>query len=791
MSTREPTSGYIGAALPREAAKRLIAGRGQYVDDIQLPRLVHAAFVRSPFAHARIVGIHAAPARNAESVLAVYTGADLARIVKPYTGVLAHLKGMRSVPQYPLAIDCARWQGEPVAMVVAESRALAEDATALVDVEWEELPAVTDPEAALDEDATVIHEELGNNLCYERLIDTGNVDAAFARAHRTIEATFETGRHTHVALEPRAILAAFNRAEAQLTVWHSTQVPHMMQWIIAHHFSLPETHVRVVAPDVGGSFGLKIHTYGDEMATIAAALMLDRPVKFVADRVESFVGDCHARGHRVKARMALTAAGEILAIDVDDICGIGPYAIYPRGGVNENVQISNLVGAPYRHGAYRARSRAVFQNKALYGQYRAVGHPIACTVTEGVVDLAADALQIDAAEFRRRNYVPADAFPYRTPSGVEIERLSQHEALEKLLALMDYGRLREEQSALRARGIHRGIGLASLVESSNPSSATYGQGGASIAAQDACTVKLTATGELGVAASVTEFGQGAHAVAMQIAATAVGVPIERVRVQLGDTDTTPYGGGNFGSRGTGIGGEAVLQAGRALRANILAFVARLNESEASLFDVRDGNVVEAGTGQIVMTLEDVARIAYFRTHEVPRDYQPELTVTRSYAQKTYAGIFTNAIQASHLELDVETGFVKLLGHWIVDDCGTVVNPLLVDEQLRGGAVQGIGAALFEECLYSAEGQLMNGSLIDYLVPMAFEMPDISIAHTCTPTATSALGAKGAGEAGTAGAAAAVMNALNDALKPFGARLTTQPFTPQRILSALGKVQRGA
>jgi aerobic carbon-monoxide dehydrogenase large subunit len=787
MSTREPASGYIGAALPREGAKRLIAGRGQYLDDIQLPRLVHAAFVRSAYAHARIVRIDAARARSAEGVLAVYTGADLARIVKPYAGVLAHLKGMRSAPQYPLAIDRARWQGEPIAIVVAESRALAEDAAALVDVEWKELPAVTDPEGALDENAPVIHAELGNNLCYERLIDTGNVDGAFARAGHIVEAAFETGRHTHVSLEPRAILAAFNAAENQLTVWHSTQVPYMTQWIIAHHFGLPETQVRVIAPDVGGSFGLKIHTYGDEVAAIAAALMLDRPVKFVADRLESFVGDCHARGHRVKARMALTAAGEILAIDVDDICGIGPYAIYPRGGVNENVQISNLVGAPYRHGAYRARSRAVFQNKAMYGQYRAVGHPIACTVTEGLIDLAADTLAIDPAEFRRRNYVPANAYPYRTPSGVDIERLSQHDALEKLLALMDYGRLREEQSALRARGIYRGIGLASFVESSNPSSATYGQGGASIAAQDACTVKLTATGTLAVAASVTEFGQGAHAAAMQIAASAVGVPIERVKVQLGDTDATPYGGGNFGSRGTGIGGEAVLQAGRALRANILAFVARLNESEASMYDVRDGNVVEANTGNLVMTLEDVARTAYFRTDKVPRDYQPELAVTRSYAQKTYAGIFTNGIQASHLEVDVDTGFVKLLGHWIVDDCGTVVNPLLVDEQLRGGAVQGIGAALFEECLYSAEGQLLNGSLIDYLVPMAFEMPDIAIGHTCTPTATSALGAKGAGEAGTAGAAAAVMNALNDALKALGARLTTYPFTPERILRALRKV----
>jgi carbon-monoxide dehydrogenase large subunit len=785
--SREPAETYIGAALPRESAKRLIAGRGQYVDDIQLPRLVHAAFLRSPFAHARIVKIDTDRACRMEGVVAVYTGAEVARVVKPYVGVLAHLKGMRSPPQYPLAIDTARWQGEPVAMVVADSRGRAEDALALIDVAWDELPAVTDAQSALDESAPLIHAELGSNLCYERLIDTGDVEAAFARADLVVESTLETARHTAVSLEPRAILAAFNSAEHQLTVWHSTQVPHMMQWLIAHHFAVPETQVRVIAPDVGGSFGLKIHVYGDEMAAIAAAVMLDRPVKFIADRVEAFVSDCHARGHGVKARMALARSGEILAIDVDDLCGIGPYAIYPRGGVNECVQVSNLIGAPYRHGRYRARSRAVFQNKAMYGQYRAVGHPIACAVTEGLIDLAADALAVDPAEFRRRSYVPAHAYPYRTPSGVEIERLSQHEALDKLLALMDYARLREEQSRLRARGIHRGIGLASFVENSNPSAATYGQGGASIAAQDACTVRLTATGGIAVAASVNEFGQGAHAIVMQIAASAVGVPIERVKVQLGDTDATPYGGGNWGSRGTGIGGEAVLQAGRALRAGIVAFVARLRESEASMFDLRGGNVVDAASGVPAMTLEEVARTAYFRTDRVPRDFQPELALTRSYAQKQYAGIFTNGIHASSLEVDVDTGFVKLLGHWVIDDCGTVVNPLLVDEQLRGGVVQGMGAALFEECLYTPEGQLTNGSLIDYLAPMAFEMPDIFVAHTCTPTATSVLGAKGAGEAGTAGAAAAVMNAVNDALRPFRARVTAQPFTPQRILSALGKV----
>ncbi len=754
---------YIGAPVPRPGAKRLLAGRGQYVGDIKLPRMVHAAFLRRSL-----------------------PGPDVAKLCQPYVGVLTHLKGMRSAPQYPLALDRARWQGEPVVAVIAETRAQAEDAVELIDVEWEELPAMTDAETALDPAAPVIHPALGDNLCFERTVDTGGVDEAFARADAVVEETFSTSRHTAVTLEPRSIIADFNPADNQLTVWHSTQVPHMMQWIFARHFGLPETNVRVIVPDVGGGFGLKVHIYGDDMATVAAALLLGRPVKFVADRLESFVADFHARGHRVKARMAVAKSGDILALEIDDLYGVGPYSGYPRGSAGEGIQIVNLAGGPYRQRTYRARTRAVFQNKAMCGPYRAVGHPVACTVTEGLVDLAARAVGMDPAAFRRRNYIAADAYPYQLVTGQTFEKLSQHEALEKLLTLMNYDALRREQTELRKTGVYRGIGLASFVENTNSSSATYGAGGASIAAQDACTVRLTATGGVTVASSSNEIGQGSTAIIAQIAASALGLPIGRVKVVIGDTDATPYGGGNTGSRGTGIGGEAVLQAGKALKSNILSFVARLTESEASLFDIRDGNIVDKASGAVRMTLEEIARTAYFRTDRVPRDFQPELAVTRSYAQKTYPGIVTNGIQASYLEVDTDTGFVKLIRHWVVDDCGTVINPLLVDEQIRGAVVQGLGAALFEEGIYSPEGQLVNGSLIDYLVPMANEMPDIEVGHTCTPTATSELGAKGAGEAGTAGAAAAVMNAINDALQPLHARIAHMPFTPERVLRALGK-----
>src|SRR5258708_3917327 len=419
-------------------------------------------------------------------------------------------------------------------------------------------------------------------------------------------------------------------------------------------------------------------------------------------------------------------------------------------------------------------------------KYRAVGHPVACAVTEGLVDLAARKLGQDPAELRRRNLIPDDAYPYTAPPGLVFEGLSHHRSLDKLLELMDYKTLRAEQAELRKRGIHRGIGLASFIEVTNPSAAFYGIGGARISAQDGCTIRLDPSGTVTCAIGVTEQGQGTEAIVAQIAATAVGVPMERVRVITGDTEVTPYGGGTWASRGAGIGGEATLQAGKALRQNVLAVAGVMLQADPGRLDIRDGKIVDADTGTERMPLEELGRVCYFRPDTLPKDVQPELMVTRHYVQKDFAFVFTNGIQASHLEVDTDTGFVKLLGHWCVEDCGTVINPQLVDEQIRGGVVQGLGAALFEQCVYDDQRQIRNANMPAYLVPMAAEMPDIQVAHVITPTRSSELGAKGAGEAGTAGAPAAVMNAINDALAPLHARVAAQPFTPEIILTALGK-----
>jgi len=785
MSRIEKGRSLIGESVVRPQTARLLAGRGVFTDDVTLPRMLHVAFVRSPHAHARIVSIQPAEARTVAGVVAIVTGEEMARVCSGWVGTLAHFPGMKSAMQRPLAVGKASWQGEPVAAVVAESRAIAEDGVSRVRVEWEPLPVVTNPETALDPSTPVIHPELGDNLAFKLELTSGDAEAAFKSADVVLAETFTMGRHTGVTLEARAILADFDPSERRLTVYHSFQAPNMMQDILARHLGLPEQDVRVICKDVGGSFGIKVHIYPDEMATCALAVMLGRPVKFTADRLESFVSDIHAREHRVKAELAVKRDGTILGMRVDDLTGIGPYSVYPRTSAVEGNQTIRLTPGVYRFRDYAASLRVVFQNKTPMCQYRAVGHPIAFAVMEAMVDRAARGLGLDPVEVRRKNYVTAEMYPHTSQTGYFFERLSHEQALDKLLDISNYRELCAERDALRTRGVHRGLGLCAFLELTAPGPAFYGVGGARISSQDGCTIKLEPSGKLTCMTGVTEQGQGTDTMIAQVVASAVGVAMEDVRVLTGDTMVSPYGGGTWGSRGAGIGGEAALQTGKAIRANILKVAAAILQCEPEDLDIRLGKIVDALTGEVKLDLAELGRVAYFRPDTLPKDFQSELTVTRHYVPRHQGFAFTNGIQLSHVEVTVETGFVRLLKHWCVEDCGRVINPRLVDEQIRGAIVQGIGAALYEHLVYDEQGQLLTGTMMDYLVPMAAEMPEIVVGHVETPTAYSEGGFKGAGEAGTAGAPGAVLNAVNDALAPFGARVTSQPITPEVVLKALG------
>jgi carbon-monoxide dehydrogenase large subunit len=773
----------VGQALPRPKARQLVAGRGRYLDDVRLAGMLSAAFLRSPHPHARLLSIDTRAAAGSPGVFAVFTARDLARVLKPWTAVMPTLAAHRSVAQSALVAERALWQGQPVALVIAESVALAEDAVALIEADWEPLPPVASAEQALADDAVVLHPELGSNVLFHHSLETprGGAPAAV-----DIRRRFRFPRHTGVSLEPRGLIADFDPEQQQLTVHASTQVPHQMRAVLASQLSLPEHQVRVIVPDVGGGFGVKLHCYEDEMAVAAAACLLGRPVKYVVDRLEAFATDIHARAHIVEARVEVAGDGTLLGFEVDDQVEAGAVSVYPRTSALEALHAVTGVAAPYRSMGLAARVRVAFQNKPAIGSYRGVGQPIACAVTEMLIDSAARALQCDPVELRRRNYRSLERDGPRTPGGLEPGgELSFDACTEQLLSLMNYQGLRAQQREARSTGRYLGIGWASFIEQSAPNSRVYGGAGVAIAAGDGCSLRLEANGGLTCITSAQFQGQGLETGLAQLISDGFEIPLESVRIVHGDTAVTPVGGGTWASRGLSISGEAALVAVRDLQRNLLKVAAELLEAPGTDLEFSQGAVRVMGTDRSI-SLAEIGFVMHYQPHRLEAAGPVDAMVT-AHVQPTRPYQIANGVQASLVEVDIDTGLVHLLGHWVVDDCGRVINPLLVDEQLRGGVVQGIGAALFEECRYDDQAQLLTGTLADYLVPMASEMPDIVIGHVETPVQGSLLGAKGVGEASIVGAAAAVANAVNDALSPFGVEVFELPITPERVLRALGAV----
>ncbi len=774
----------VGKRVARPNVRRLIHGKGRYTDDISVPHMLHVAFVRSPYGHARILNVDTAAAAAAGGVVRIVTGADLADICQPLHAVAAHRPGHKSAVQHVLAVDRACFQGEPVVAVVATSRAEAEDAAELVAIEWEELPVVTDTEAALSSASPVIHPDLGDNLCFQHEIDNGDAGTVLANAAHVVEHRFAFGRHTAVTLEGRVILADWDPVEERLTVHQSHQSPFQMQDVYCRHLGVPEHRVRVITPDIGGGFGLKINVHGEELAVVAIAKLLGRPVKFTADRLESFAADCQTRDHVVTARMGVDADGRLVAMDMDNVLSVGPYTAYIRFGLAEGMMAIMSAGAPYSLTDYRGRTRVAYVNKGIVGMFRGVGVPIGCAVTELMVDQAAAAAGIDPVAFRRQNFHAEEDYPLTTIGGYEARHMSMRQCLDACVEIMDYQALRTEQLRLRNEGVIRGIGVAAFVEGAAFGPGYYGPSGARVSTQDGCTVKLEPSGVVRCLTSITDQGQGTLTAIAQVVADQLGVGMDDIDIVAGDSAVTPYGGGAWASRGMAIGGEAALQAGRALKANILDLAGSVLQAEPGTLTLADGEIRDAATGEARMDLGELARIGYFRQDTLPPGAQPELMVTRHHVPPVNYYI-ANGVQGAHVEIDVETGFIRILGWWVADDCGRVVNPLLVDEQLRGGIIQGIGNSLYEHLIYDDYGQIQNATLADYLLPMATEMPDISIAHIETPTGVTELGANGIGESGTIGAIAALWCAVNDALRPLDVQVSRQPFTPEHLLEVLG------
>lgn len=780
----------IGSARPRAESKRLLAGRGGYTADRNLPGQLHACFLRSPYAHAEILAVDVAAASAHPGVARVLVWSDLAAVCKPWKTTSKAFPGLQSPVQYPLASARLAYQGEPVALVLARSRAVAEDAAELIDVDYRPLPAMADYRVGLHADAALAHPDMESNLAWSCDIVSGDVEAAFASAALVVEDEIVFTRHTGVPLEARCVLAAMDEATGALTVHISHQMPHQLQLHLADFLDMPMSAIRVVTGDVGGGFGIKMHVYQDEIAVCAAARLMGRPVKYVADRIESMTSDVHAREHVVKGRMAVDADGRITAFDIHDLHGLGAYSVYPRSSTMETLMALRPIGAAYGFSAFRAHADVVLQNKTTTGQYRSVGHPIATTVTERLLDRAARALKLDPLAFRRANYMRPEQMPATNPAGLRLLDLSHEACLDKLVRLIDYDALalRVARDSTDRRLL--GLGFAAFVEMTASGAEAYGRAGVTVAAVDGVTLSLEPDGSVKAAASLSEIGQGIGQGLRQVIAQGLGASCDRIVLALGDTASSPHGGGAWASRGMAIGGEAAWGAARKLRDEILAAAGALLQCAPDTLDITADTVVDAA-GQERMTLRELAEIVYFRGYELPKGVQPQLSVAFSYRREGDPAIPTNGIQASLVEVDTDTGIVRCLRHWVVEDCGRIVNPLLVDEQIRGGVVQGIGAALYEACRYDGEGQFLTGTLADYLLPMAGEMPDIVIAHVETPYSGSVIGAKGAGEAGTCAAGAAVLNAINDALARRGAAISETPAGPELILRALGRIATGA
>jgi carbon-monoxide dehydrogenase large subunit len=777
----------IGARVRRIEDARFLAGRGGFVADLAFEGELHCAFVRSLHAHARIRAVDATAALRAAGVAAVLTGAEMAA---DRVGPMRCLWPIRShdgrpmpePPRWALARGCVRHVGEPVALVLAASRMAALDAAELVAVDYEPLPAVTDARAALDGAAPQLHAEAPGNVCYRFARgDAAAVDRAFAAAAHVVTLDLVNHRIAGCAIEPRAVIAVPGPDPDSLALYATTQVPHHVRRQVAEELGLHELAIRVVAPDVGGGFGYKGKHYPEETVVAWAARRLERPVKWVASRTESFVSDLQARDHATRAELALDREGRFLGLRVRTVANLGAY-VSNIGAAIPSAIYSALLAGLYATPAIHVEVTGVFTTTLPTDAYRGAGRPEACYVLERLADHAARKLGVDRAELRRRNLVPASAMPYKTPIGPTYDCGDFPRILARALEVSDYAGFAQRRLAAGTRGQLRGIGIACFVESSGVApSKLAGALGARIGLFESAEIKVDATGAVQAALGTHNHGQGHATTYAQILASRLGVPLAKIRIVEGDTAAVPYGTGTFGSRSIAVGGSALDRAA-------LKIVAKGKRIAAHRLEVAETDV-EFGAGRFTVkgtdrgvAFDEVARAANLG-HDLPPGLEPGLQESAFYDPPNFA--FSNGAHLCEVEVDPETGVVAAVRYVAVDDIGTVINPMIVEGQLHGAVAQGLGQALTERCAYDGAGQLVSASFLDYPIPRADELPDfVSETDQSQPCTHNPLGAKGCGEAGTVAAPAAVVNAVLDALAPLGVTEIQMPLTPRRVWEAI-------
>ena len=776
---------WVGRRMPRREDAELLTGQGRFVGDLHRPGMLHAAFLRSPFPHAKITSINADGARAMPGVHAVLSGSDLPDDLgaQPNT----HLFGERATPYYALARDRARYAGEPVAMVVAESPYLAEDARDEVLVDWEPLPSVGDAELALKEGAPLVwpDRDWPDNVCATFEKEMGDVDRAFAEADVVVTERYRIQRQFACSLEGRGVLAEWDRNVDELTLWTSSQIVHIVRDLLSAVLGLPEHRIRVLVPRIGGGFGAKFHFYNEETAVALAARATGRPVRWVEDRLESFVATVHARQQHVEFSMAAREDGTITGVKGDLIGDMG--AAMHTVGYGPLWLTSVMLTSVYEIPNARVRARAVVTNKTPLGSYRGWGQPQANFVVERTVDRLAKELGIDRADLRRRNFIPPDRLPRKSLHHT-LDSGDYRACLDRAMELVDERRWPERQAELREQGRHVGIGISFYTENSalGPSR-MLNEGGVQQGGYDIARVRVEPGGEVTLYTGLCEMGQGVTTALAQVCADNVGVHPDQVHVVHGDSSQVPYTGyGTGASRGASVGGAAVMKAARAAREKVLRIAGHMLEASPEDLEAEDGRIFVRGTPSAQVTMADIGRAAYIRAIELPEGEDPGIETVEAFDPPQFAWPY--GANVAVVEVDVETGEVSFLDYIYVHDCGTIVNPTIVEGQIQGGVAQGIGAALFEALPYDDDGQPLFATFMEYVLPTAAELPRLAMEHQHTPSPNIPGGMKGVGEAGAIGSPSAVVAAIEDALEPYGARITETPVTPAAIVEMVTRTE---
>jgi len=771
----------FGSGIRRREDPRLITGAAEYTDDLTLPGMVHAVMLRSPHAHARIKSVDSSRAKRAPGVIAVFTGKEVTGLNAMPCAWLLPNSGLKIATYSCAACDVARYVGDIIGVVVAETAYQAQDAAELVDIDYEPLPAVVDPVAATKAGAPQLHANVPNNEAFLWNLAGGDVDAAFKSAEVVLKERIVQQRLIPNAMEPRATLAKWNQASGELTLWNTTQNPHILRFLTCAVTGISEDKLRVIAPEVGGGFGSKIAAYPADFITVFCARTLNRPVKWTETRRENFQATTHGRDHVQEIELAAKKDGTILGLRATVWAGMGAYLSTAAPGIPTILHGLMLSGV-YNLPAVKEDVHGVYTNTTPVEAYRGAGRPEATFMIERMMDKLAAKLGMDPAEVRLKNMIPRFENGHNVITGLTYDSGDYPAALKKLMEHVDYAKLRKEQADARKNGKYLGIGLATYVEicglgPSQVAGAIGFQGGL----WESAIVRVHPTGAVHVFIGASPHGQGEETTFAQLVASEIGVDVQAVKVVHGDTELTPMGWGTYGSRTTAVGGAALILATRKVKEKAKVIAAHLLEAAVQDMDYADGKFFVKGSPDKAKTIQEIALMAHVAWN-MPKDVEAGLEASMFYDPPNFTYPF--GAHLALVEVDAETGQVELKRYVALDDCGPQINPVIVEGQVSGGVVQGVGQALWEEAIYDESGQLVTGSMLDYALPRADRLPDIEVLSTVTPSPHHPLGLKGIGEAGTIASTAAVYNAVMDAVSPFGIQTLQMPMTPERVWRAI-------